>query len=237
MHVNPWYTFILDVAVVLAMIFFAKSDGRNTAPSRRSRRKWPVAVAAGAGLAVGVAASLLHPKIISAANGLAAVHFGKLVILEPRHWLGHRLPVLRDIVPTGPSRPRAAGQRVMSLGQRLAVGNWIIVFYHASCGECRATIPVYEQLAQQETLSGKRANVAFIRVPSGSGMSSRGLFHSDLPLHGTLDASHQWFATAPIVLELRDGIVHRVTTGDSAMNLDWLRMAGVGLNETAALRP
>ena len=249
-RVNPWFTFILDVAIVLALIFFARPSGKDTDPSRWSRRKWPVAAAAGIGLAVGVAAAWLHPKVVSAASGLATADAGKIVILEPHRWLGHRLPVLADIVSTGFSRPRAAGLQQagdhrqdvdatgatgllgMSLNQRLVHGQWIVMFYHAGCGECRATIPVYEQLAQQETLSGKRAHVAFIRVPSGSGTSTRGLFHSDLPLHATLDASHQWFATTPIVVELRDGIVHRVATGRSAMNPQWMNTA-VHHRETA----
>ena len=224
-HVNPWLTFILDVGMVLALLFFAQPGGHNAARSRWSKRKWPVAAAAGLGLAAGVAAALLHPKVVSAANGLATADAGKIVILEPKKWLGHRLPVLAHIVSIGASRPRAAGLRAMPLSQRLAVGNWIIMFYHASCGECRATIPVYEQLAQQDTLSGKRAHVAFIRVPSGSGISARGLFHSDLPLHATLDAGHQWFATTPIAVQLRDGVVTRVATGRSAMNWQWMNTA------------
>ena len=113
----------------------------------------------------------------------------------------------------------------MSLDQRLAIGNWTIMFYHAGCDECRATIPVCDELAQQETLSGKRAHVAFIRVPSGSGISTRGLFHSNIPLHATLDGSHQWFATTPIVVELHDGVVTSVATGRSAMNPQWMSTA------------
>ncbi len=217
-HVSPWFTFALDVAAVLVLVFLAKPPATL---SRWSKRKWPVAAALGIGLAAGIGTAALHPKPAMAANGLATADSGKLVILEPHKWPGHRLPVLGDIVPIGASRPRAAGLRAMSLGQRLATGNWIIMFYHASCDECRATIPVYEQLAQQETLSGKRAHVAFIRVPSGSGASTRGLFHSDLPLHATLDAGHQWFATTPIVVELHDGVVTRAVSGDAAMNLNW----------------
>ena len=215
-HVNPWFTFILDVAIVLALAFLAKAGGQNAARSLWSKRKWPVAVAAGIGLAVGGAAALWHPKVVSAANGVATADSGKLVILEPHHWLGHRLPVLRDIAAQGSGK---------ALGNRISVGQWTVMFYHASCDECRATIPVYEQLAQQETLSGKRAHVALVRVPTGSGASTRGLFHSDLPLHATLDAGHQWFATTPIVVELRDGIVHRVATGRSAMNPQWMNTA------------
>lgn len=215
-HVNPWFTFILDVAIVLALAFLAKAGGQNAARSLWSKRKWPVAVAAGIGLAVGGAAALWHPKVVSSANGFVAADNGRIVILEPQHWLGRRLPVLSDISAQGSGK---------ALGNRISVGQWTVMFYHASCDECRATIPVYEQLAQQETLSGKRAHVAFVRVPTGSGASTRGLFHSDLPLHATLDAGHQWFATTPIVVELRDGIVHRVATGRSAMNPQWMNTA------------
>ena len=215
--VNPWFTVVLDVAVVLALVFLAKPAAKSAvAPSRWASRKWPVVAALGIGLAAGIASAMLRPKLAVAANGLATADSGKLVILEPHKWLRHRLPVLAHIVSQRGNRP---------LGQQFATGNWIIVLYHAGCGECQQTIPVYEQLAQRETLPGKRAHVAFIRVPSGAGISTRGLFHSDLPLHATLDAGHQWFATTPIVVELRDGIVHRVATGRSAMNPQWMNIA------------
>jgi hypothetical protein len=94
-HVNPWFTFILDVAIVLLLVFFAKPPAKL---SPWSRRKWPVAVAAAIGLAVGFAAAMVHPKVVSAANGLATADSGGLVILEPHHWVGHRLPVLAHIV-------------------------------------------------------------------------------------------------------------------------------------------
>jgi len=215
-HVNPWFTFAFDVSLVAMLTFFGKPGGGKAQSSRWAQRKWPVAFAAAVGLAIGVTVAMLHSKVVSAANGLASADNGKLVILEPHKWLHHRLPVLKDIVTQRGGR---------ALGKQIAAGQWTVMFYHASCDECRATIPVYEQLAQQETLSGKRAHVALVRVPTGSGASTRGLFHSDLPLHATLDAGHQWFATTPIVVELRDGIVHRVATGRSAMNPQWMNTA------------
>ncbi len=224
-HVNPWFTFILDVAIVLALLFLARPDGKDIDPSRWSRRKWPVVAAAAIGLAVGIPAAALHPKVVSAANGLATADSGKLVILEPHHWVGHRLPVLAHIVSAGAAKPGVAGRRDLPLGRRLAFGNWTLMFYHASCGECRATIPVYEQLAQSEVNSGRMPHVVFVRVPSGSGIPTRGLFHSPLPLHATLDATREWFAQTPIIVRLHNGTVTAAVTGTAAMNLPWRRAA------------
>ncbi len=259
-HVNPWYTFILDVSLVLMLTFVGKHGTGNAEPSRWAQKKWPVAATAAVGLAVGFAAAMVHPKVVSAANGLATAHAGKLVILEPDHWLGHRLPVLADIVSvscrpgatglqheaaklqwTGDLRqdvddtgitglqPRMDGAHKMSLSQRLAHGQWIVMFYHASCEECRRTIPVYEALAQREAMSGQTPHVAFVRVPSNpQNPVPPGLFNSRLARHGTLDSSHEWFATTPIVVALRDGIVRRVAVGHSAMNPQWMNIRAHG---------
>ncbi len=220
-HVNPWFTMILDITIVLALVFLAKPLGT---PSRWSKRKWPVAVALGIGLAVGIAAAVLHPRPIAAANGLATANDGQIVILEPYKWVGHRLPVLTHIVSATLSLPGPAAAHGISLGQRLAHGNWIVLFYHANCDECRQAIPVYEALAQSEYLSGQIPHVAFIRVPTGpAAMQPPGLFHTNAALHGTLDDTHEWFATTPTAVELQNAVVMRSVSGNAAMNLAWLR--------------
>ena len=212
-QVNPWFTFILDVSLALALTFLGKPGAGKAGNSRWARQKWPVAAAAAIGLAVGVTVAMLHPKVVSAANGLASADNSRIVILEPHHWIGHRLPVLGHIVSQHGNTP---------LGQRLATGNWVIMFYHASCDECRRTIPIYEQLAQREMLAGKTPHVAFVRVPSGSGVSARGLFHSNIALHGTMDATHDWFAETPIVLQMRSGRVVAEASGHAAMDIRWM---------------
>jgi hypothetical protein len=221
-HVNPWLTFILDVSIVLALTFLRKPDARKVPPSRWAQRKWPVAAAAAIGLLVGATVAMLHPKVVAAANGLASADNGRIVILEPHQWLHHRLPVLKHIVSQRSNR---------SLGRQLATGNWVIMFYHASCEECRHTIPIYENLARQNAASGTDTHVAFIRVPpdltglgaaTGSGTAGPQIFHASPALHGNLDNSHQWFATTPAVMQLRDGTVLRAATGSRAMNLKWL---------------
>ncbi len=221
-HVNPWYTFILDVSLVLMLKFLGKPGTGKAGDSRWAQQKWPVAAAAAIGLAIGVTGAMLHPKVVSATNGLGVADGGKLVILEPHHWIGRHLPVLADIVNQHRNTP---------ISQRLATGNWVIMFYHASCEECRHTIPIYENLARQNAASGTDTHVAFIRVPpdltglgaaTGPGTAGPQLFHASPALHGALNNSHEWFATTPAVVQLRDGTVLRAATGSRAMNLKWL---------------
>jgi hypothetical protein len=252
-HVSPWFTFVLDVAIVLALMFFARLSGKDADPSRWSKRKWPVAAAAGIGLLMGVGSAVFRPYPIAAANGLVTANSGKIVILEPNKWIGRRLPVLANIVQSQPvtgmvqatgdhlqnaDATGVSGQHDIYLSTPLSHGRWIVMFYHASCDECRATIPIYEGLAQQQETSGQKPHVAFVRVPSESESSiPHNLFHSNIPLHVTLDSSHQWFAQTPAVVELKNGVVVRGVSGAAAMNLNWLGLAGGENDGTAALRP
>lgn len=220
-HVNPWYTVILDLAIVLALMFLARPVDVS---AQRAKRKWPLAVALGIGLAAGIASAIVHPRPIAAANGLVTANDGKIVILEPRKWVGHRLPVLAHIVSAVLSGQGAARPYRTSLSQRLAHGQWIVLFYHAGCDECQRTIPAYEALAAYDAGTGNATRIAFIRVPSDPPTPQPpGLFHTDAALHGALDGSHEWFATTPIAVELSSGKVVAVTTGTAAMNLSWLK--------------
>lgn len=254
-HVNPWYTFIMDLAIVLMLIFVAGPKRRGERGQADTPQTWPVVAALVIGSAAGIISTVLHPKPVTAANGLAIADGGKLVILEPHHWIGRRLPVLADIVSAVPALPEVgrvqqardsrqdadgtgtAGLYKRPLGQRLAHGQWIVMFYHASCEECRHTIPIYENLARQNAASGTDTRVAFIRVPSdltgfgaasGPGTSGPQLLHASPGLHGTLDDSHEWFATTPAVVQLMNGTVLRAATGSSAMNLKWLNTTATG---------
>ncbi|MGC8624274.1 MAG: MauE/DoxX family redox-associated membrane protein [Phycisphaerae bacterium] len=219
-HVNPWFTLILDLAIVLALVFLAKPVDVS---ARRAKRRWPVAVALGIGLAVGIFSAIVHPRPIVAASGLVTANGGKIVILEPRKWIGYRLPVLTHITTAVLSRPGAVRPDKIPLSQRLAHGQWVVLFYHASCDECRQAIPAYEALAQRDAMSGKASRVAFIRVPSDPATPRPpGLFHTNTALHGTLDDTHEWFATTPTAVELRNAVVMRSVGGNAALNLGWL---------------
>ncbi len=215
-HVNPWYTFVLDAAIVLALAYLAKPARDTEKWSRPSKHKWPVlAAASGIGLAGGIGAAILHPKPAASPNGLFSADGGKIVILEPQKWIRRQLPVLTHIMTTKSDKPLAG---------KLAHGQWAMLFYHANCHQCQRAIPVYERAAAQWEAKGNPLRMVFIRVPSDLDVvAPKGLFHSDAPIHGTLDASHEWFATTPAVVELRNGMVNRAATDMAAMNLKWMK--------------
>ncbi len=166
-------------------------------------------------LIAGIGSAVLHPKPMVAANGLSIADVGNMVILEPPKWIEHRMPVLANIVSETNGNP---------LGNRLARGQWVVLFYHASCGECQKAIPVYERFAEQTATMHGAFHVAFVRVPSDLATPiPKGLFNSNDGLHGTLDTSRQWFATTPAVVEIENGVVTRTAADTAAMNMNWLK--------------
>ncbi|NNM85029.1 MAG: hypothetical protein HKL96_04635 [Phycisphaerales bacterium] len=220
-HVDPWFTVILDMAIVLALALMA---GHVNVPARRAKLKWPVAAALGTGLAAGIFSAVLHPRPVAASYGLTTANGGKIVILEPPKWIGHQLPVLAHIVSAVLSGPGAARPHAISLKQRLDHGQWVVLFYRAGCDECRQAIPAYEALAQHEHSADPMPQVAFIRIPSDPPTPQpRGLFHTDAAVHGTLDATHEWFATTPVAVELVAGKAIAAASGQAAMNLNWVK--------------
>ncbi|MGC8541800.1 MAG: MauE/DoxX family redox-associated membrane protein [Phycisphaerae bacterium] len=217
-QVNPWFTVILDVAIVLALLFLIRPVDFST---RRAKRRWPIAVAMVIGLSVGVASAILHPKPPLEASGLATADGGGLAILEPDKWIGHRFPPFTHILLRHPGQ---VGPHGIPLSQRLAHGQWIVMLYHASCDECRRAIPVYEALARGEYSANQMPHVAFIRIPSDPPTPlPRELFHNSAAVHGALDTTHEWFATTPIAVELVAGKVIAAASGTAAMNLNWVK--------------
>ena len=237
--VNPWITLTLDTTILALLALSgrqrsstrcgavhehatkengiqtaARGNGGNHPPIRRLIL--PVIAAATVAIAVAVGTAILHTKPVRAANGMATADGGRIVILEPHQWIGHRLPVLGYIIAqTGGA----------SLADRLERGQWIVLFYHASCEECQKAIPVYEQAAARWKADDGPLRVLFIGMPSelGHPAAPKGLFNSKIALHGKLDASHDWFATTPAAVELKDGTVIRAAADMAAMNLHWLR--------------
>ena len=165
-------------------------------------------------LIAGIGSAVLHPKPMVAANGLSIADVGNMVILEPPKWIGHRMPVLANIVSETNGKP---------LGNRLAHGRWAILFYHANCGECQKAIPIYERAAEQLGASRSTWRIAFVRVPSDTGKATtRVPTGGGQVVWGILDTSHRWFATTPAAVELKNGKVVKTAADTAAMKLNWL---------------
>ncbi len=115
--VNPWFTTILDVAVLLALFrwrpllhgrrhfFFPRGETIDCDGSLRSNGKKPfvrAAVVLSAWLVLGVPAAMLmntaHAAALSAGGKILGA--GRIVVVEPKAWIGKRFPLL-DYIDVG----------------------------------------------------------------------------------------------------------------------------------------
>ncbi len=207
-RVNPWLTTAFDLLVICSLFFGAGPAGPSAAVRRRPSSGTLFAVFVVVGLAVGTSSYFLHPIFKATREGLRVADGGRLVILEPGKWIGLRFPLFGDL----------------KISPKLRKGKWVLLFYHANCTECQQTIPIYERLAQDELLSGNSIHIAFIRVPSEPRTPvPANLFRPTPALRTTLDSQHQWIATTPIAVELRNGLVIATVSGPTAMNTLWIR--------------
>lgn len=236
--VNPWITLALDTTILALLALSgrprssrrggavnehaAKENGTQTAARGNGgnrppiwRHVLPVVAATTVALVVAAGTAMLHPKPARVANGMATADGGKIVILEPQKWVGHRLPVLGHII----AQSGGAG-----LSDKIEHGQWIVLFYHASCDECQKAISVYERFVQQQAALKDAIGVAFVRAPSDSpGTAHQRLFDINAALLGALDNSRKWFITTPAATELKNGTVIRAADDAAAMNLHWLK--------------
>jgi hypothetical protein len=123
---------------------------------------------------------------------------GDLVILEPHAWVGKELTLLSDIKD----------------GQKIAQGQWLVLFYHYDCDSCLKAIPNYAAWAR----NNKKVNLALIAMPPfAPSPSDPVLITPDYILRLRLKQTHEWFATTPVVAALNNGKVLFAIDGDDAI--------------------
>jgi hypothetical protein len=127
---------------------------------------------------------------VLAADGVI-VGDGGFVVLQPEWWPGKRLPLLRFI----------------DIGEQLAEGDWLVVFYHRDCPKCEDTLAEYERQAVTTEANGQACNIAFIEVPSASARWGRPQTLRSLSSVGRLSEDRTWLVRTPVTLRLRDGAV------------------------------
>jgi len=109
-------------------------------------------------------------------------------ILEPETWTGKKLPIIKYI----------------NIKNKIKNGNWLLLFYHHDCPDCRKAIPRYEEIARILKDSKDFLRIAFIEVPP--------YFHNPITesspcLLGRLNEDKQWFITTPAVTIISEGKV------------------------------
>ena len=219
-QVSPWYTLILDVWGVAALLVFPPKAA-PAAPRRNSRRRL---LAAGlptllVGVPAGVAMGSYQPAQLADDGGMTTA--GRFVLLEPERWAGKRFPLLGHV----------------DIGDRLSKGDWIVLFKHDGCPGCAEAVPRYQRLAatlarenspvsmamidleptKAERLAAERSAATRLAAAqtdaartAGDRATAGGLAGSSSfrPwVDGLLPAEKEWFVTTPAVVVLKDGQV------------------------------
>jgi len=192
LKVHPWWTFMLDVAIVLGLVVSVWNGRRDPplertwqAPSLANRQTAIVAIAGLSILSTAVLVRFAASRIATAGDLFSTA--GELVILEPDQWVGQKLPIAAFI------------------DFDLSQGNWIVLLHRHDCPDCQAAVPQYEELATHDL--GRR--VALVEVPPYDESVAGGPSASH---RARLSNDREWFVQTPVEIQLSDGIVTSAST-------------------------
>ncbi len=198
--VDPRATFALDVVLVAALLRWrpAVGPGLRAAFDRALLRRglrvllvWLiVAVPAGYAMTRYCAAGL--------DNEGRVIGKGRVVLLEPKTWVGKRFPLWQYI----------------DIGEQLSRGKWVVVLYRHDCPRCQEIIPRLDELARRRVFPREQGRLAFVEMApyeTGAGMIARGCTAA----RGRLEDVRDWFAETPFAVVLREGVVAEVPSWES----------------------
>jgi len=202
LSVNPWYTLVLDVAAVGALVLF-RPNLRQPAPAGRWRRRLAAVLASSLliGVPAGVAAALYEPARLAADGRIEGDD--QFVVLDPETWTGKKLGLLRHI----------------DTGEQLAKGRWTVVLYRHDCPHCRKKIAQFERACRKAAEVPGAARTAMIELapyaPPG-----KSLLASDTPcLRGKVSDKRKWFVETPVALSVADGVVTALIKDDNDLKV------------------
>jgi hypothetical protein len=208
-QVKPVYTMCVDLAAVAALILTGKPDvGESEVGGWRSGRGQRIlaGVIGVASLAVVGAMWLTKPAVAVMTTSIAGQEFGKageLVVLEPEKWAGERFSLADHILADH-----------IDVSSQLNSGRWIILLVHHDCDHCAAAVPKYIAAEERQNAEGRRQNedgeprLAVIEMsPFADPADPPPWQLPSTVLSGHLDETRDWFATTPVVIEVKDGVV------------------------------
>jgi hypothetical protein len=141
---------------------------------------------------------------------------GELVVLEPEKWTGEKFSLADHI----------------DAGSQLKTGQWIVLLVHHDCEHCATAVPRYIAAfgtsaafptsdPQPRAPDSPPARLAVIELPPFGDPADPPPWQ--LPpyvLSGRLDGSRDWFATTPVAIVVKDGIMISAKEADAAENPD-----------------
>ncbi len=202
-ELNPWFSLILDLVAVLALLHWRPTISRaiDSDPARHAVS--PVGTILAFWLAIGIPTAWGAVMIETAqvdANG-DILGDGDTVVLKPEEWSGRALPILRYV----------------SIDADLAHGEWLVLLYDLDCSACREALPLFQQLAEEFAGNPRAPSIALIECPSLKETGGTGTSCSQ----GVLSTDRDWRLPAPAVLLINAGVVR--TVFGNARDLDLFR--------------
>ena len=192
--VNPWYTLVLDLVIVLSLLRWRPMRVNRDNPVQE--RAWKARFAGvflvwlALGLSAGLAVGRYQPARL--AEGGVVVGDDEFVVLEPEKWLGKPFVLARHI----------------DIRANLSKGLWLVLLYDHSCSACREAVSKYEELARDFAEKSGRPAIAVVEIPP---YASAATPRRDLTsLHGRLRDSYRWKVRTPVSILVDQGRVRSV---------------------------
>jgi hypothetical protein len=194
METTPLLTLGLDISAIV-VLFVARPVGRAWSVPAFSRNRVRVVFVVLLWMALGGPAAIAmtygQARTISSSDAI--------VVLDPVNWIGKPFPLF----PFVEGEPGDT-QEDRPLRERLAKGDWLVVLYHHDCPRCIDLIARRESICR-ECGVGRCALLAlppFESIPAPR--DNRATLHE---YRGRLGEKRRWFATTPVLMIFRDGIV------------------------------
>ncbi len=195
--VNPWYTAMLDVAAVVALVVCRPTRE----PARRGSAvsmsavwiTWLV-------LAVPAAALVAHSHTRFAAQRDDAHGDALAVAADPRNWVGKPFALLEYI----------------DIADQLGQNEWLVVLFHHDCPRCLEAIAEYAEQSPGGATQRDSRRFAFVEIPPYAPSSWRSRFLSVSWVVGRVSDSRAWFLETPLTVRLREGKVLAIAAGQGS---------------------
>lgn len=177
--VSPWITLTADVLVVGWLRCWRFREGANTMNATAVQRLRPKL-----GLGLGVAIMTWSASVELSVRNVADTFSGqRVVVLNPLEWIHRPLPLMP----------------FLDTPVDLRVGDWSLIFYHATCHDCLQRVGKYRELQ-------RAGHIVFVGVPP---LPEEDVFRRELGTgtFGLLRPEKEWFLRTPVVVHMSHGNV------------------------------
>lgn len=188
-RVAPWQTLIFDLTVIAALAMCG--PGASAGPATPRHRVLAAVTGALAVVAtLGVLA--LSPKPVPVTPDGEFVGSGRVVVLQPRDWVGKPFPL----------------RKYVEINEDLGRGRWTLILYQRDCPKCQSVLNRHRAGGSPRTVRLVLIEVQPPREPASSAPLVPG------SVYGRLAGTKEWFVELPVCIELIDGTVASVQTRD-----------------------